>query len=97
MSPLVASDRGLWLAGGVPERKRKRMSGVSGGSVDVALLQKLMADVGRDLFAGRFDRADTRGPGCAGASARFPGAGRPDVRQAADLASSRPAGRPRAR
>ena len=43
------------MAGGVPERKGKRKSGVSGGSVDLAMLQKLIADVGRDVFAGRFD------------------------------------------
>ena len=43
------------MAGGVPEKKRKRKSIVAGGSVDLALLQKLMADAGRDAFAGVFD------------------------------------------
>ncbi|MCO4196710.1 plasmid pRiA4b ORF-3 family protein, partial [Mycolicibacterium smegmatis] len=28
---------------------------MSGGSVDLALLQKLMADAGRNVFAGMFD------------------------------------------
>lgn len=43
------------MAGGVPEKKRKSKSGVSGGGVDLATLQKLVADAGRDVFAGMFD------------------------------------------
>ena len=45
------------MAGGVPEKKRKskRKSGVSGGGVDLVLLQQLMADAGRDVFAGVLD------------------------------------------
>ncbi len=37
------------------KRKSKRKSGVSGGSVDLATLQQLIADAGRDVFAGMFD------------------------------------------
>ncbi|ABL05047.1 transposase [Mycobacterium ulcerans Agy99] len=33
----------------------KRKSGASGASADLALLEKLMADAGRDLFARVFD------------------------------------------
>ena len=45
------------MAGCVPEEKRKskRKSAVSGGGVDLSMLQQLMADAGRDLFAGVFD------------------------------------------
>lgn len=56
MSQLVSSSgRGVWLAGGVPKKERKRKSGASGASADLALLQKLMADAGRDMLAGVFD------------------------------------------
>ena len=45
------------MAGCVPEEKRKskRKSAVSGVGVDLSMLQQLMADAGRDLFAGVFD------------------------------------------
>ena len=45
-----------WLEG-VPGKKRKskRKTGVSGGGVDLAMLQQLIADAGRDVFAGVFD------------------------------------------
>lgn len=43
-----------WL-GGVPKEKRKSKSGVSRAGADLALLQKLMADAGRDVFAEVFD------------------------------------------
>ena len=41
------------MAGGVPKKKRK--SGVSRAGADLALLQELMANTGRDMFAGMFD------------------------------------------
>ena len=51
MSQLVSSsDRGVWLAGGVPKKKRKNKSGVSRAGADLALLQKLMVNAGRDMF-----------------------------------------------
>src|SRR5436190_2499692 len=56
MNPLVwSSGRAVWLAGGVPKKKRKRKSGVSRAGADLVLLQKLMADAGRDMVVGMFD------------------------------------------
>lgn len=56
MDPLVSiSDRAVWLAGGVPKKKRKRKSGVSRAGADLALLQQVMANAGREVFAGMFD------------------------------------------
>lgn len=39
----------------MPKKKRKRKSGGSGPGADLALLQSLMANAGRDMFAGMFD------------------------------------------
>jgi hypothetical protein len=39
----------------VPKKKRKSKSGVSRVGADLALLQTLTANAGRDMFAGMFD------------------------------------------
>lgn len=43
------------MAGGVPKKKQTKISGVSAPSAGVALLQQLVANAGRDMFAGVFD------------------------------------------
>lgn len=54
MNPMVwSSGRAVWLAGGVPKKKRK--SSVSRAGADLVLLQKLMANAGSDMFAGMVD------------------------------------------
>ena len=45
-----SSGRAVWLAGGVPKKKRK--SSVSRAGADLVLLQKLMANAGSGMFAG---------------------------------------------
>lgn len=56
MNPLAwRGGRAVWLAGGVPKKKRKRKSGVSRAGADLALLQALMANASRGVFAGMLD------------------------------------------
>lgn len=54
-SLVSSSDQAVWLAGGVPKKKRTSSSGVSRTGADLALLQTLMANAGPDTFAGMFD------------------------------------------
>lgn len=52
---MSSCGRAVWLAEVVPKKKRKRKSGVSRAGADLALLQTMIANAGRDMFAGKLD------------------------------------------